>query len=402
MKRAVFILFVFSWQLEAAEWTLLEDPDLDLALVETVPVGTALGLADIPDAAEVFTDLIASAETSLFSGQFYITDAEGEPLRPILDLLTAKAGELDELRLLVDKKMVAQNQEVLDRLRNTPGIALAEYDITGLTGGIHHAKYFCVDDRACFVGSQNFDWRSLKHIREMGVLLESRPLAVMLRKVFEADWQLGMGRAYPHKTAGRKAVGFTNPNKGIAYVKPVLSPAKLPVQGFGDGLETFVELIDSARSSIRSEVMTYSLTGYDKSVRDDLDAAFRRAAARGVKISFLVSDWNNRRPNIDEVKRLAALPGIEVKITTIPQAEEGFVPYARVDHAKIMVVDDEVGWVGTSNFSPDYFTGSRNLELVFKYPAEVKKLAKSFDQVWNSPYARRLEQDREYVMPKRN
>jgi len=121
-----------------------------------------------------------------------------------------------------------------------------------------------------------------------------------------------------------------------------------------------------------------------------------------VKISFLVSDWNNRRPNIDEVKRLAALPGIEVKITTIPQAEEGFVPYARVDHAKIMVVDDEVGWVGTSNFSPDYFTGSRNLELVFKYPAEVKKLAKSFDQVWNSPYARRLEQDREYVMPKRN
>ena len=42
-------------------------------------------------------------------------------------------------------------------------------DIGTVAGGVQHAKFFIVDGEEVFLGSQNFDWRALKHIHELGV-----------------------------------------------------------------------------------------------------------------------------------------------------------------------------------------------------------------------------------------
>ena len=55
---------------------------------------------------------------------------------------------------------------------------------------------------------------------------------------------------------------------------------------------------------------------------------------------------------------------IEVKLVTIPEWSGGFIPFARVIHAKYLVVDAEHSWLGTSNWSKDYFFKSRNVGIV--------------------------------------
>ena len=87
----------------------------------------------------------------------------------LLVLLMVAAARGVKVRLLAEDKFYATYPETLERLGALEGIELRRYDISERTGGILHAKYFLVDGRELFVGSQNFDWRALEHIQELGV-----------------------------------------------------------------------------------------------------------------------------------------------------------------------------------------------------------------------------------------
>mgnify|MGYP002148736040 CR=1 FL=1 len=97
-----------------------------------------------------------------------------------------------------------------------------------------------------------------------------------------------------------------------------------------------------------------------------LDNAVRAAAARGVSIKLMVSNWNTDPLELPYLKSLAVLPNVQVKIVTLPQAKQGFIPYARVIHSKTMEIDGQVAWVGTSNWLGGYLDNSRNLEVVMQ------------------------------------
>ena len=53
-----------------------------------------------------------------------------------------------------------------------------------------HAKYFVVDGEEAFVGSQNFDWRALEHIHEMGAHVRVPAFGRALAAVFLEDWDI--------------------------------------------------------------------------------------------------------------------------------------------------------------------------------------------------------------------
>ena len=58
--------------------------------------------------------------------------------------------------------------------------------------GILHTKMWLVDRRHFYVGSANFDWRSLTQVKEMGVLVMDCPtLAKDMAKIFDVYWELG-------------------------------------------------------------------------------------------------------------------------------------------------------------------------------------------------------------------
>ena len=165
-------------------------------LVESVPVETNLGHDDIPDAYEVWPEMIAAATRTLDLAEFYVSGAPGSRLEPVIAAIEAAAHRGVAVRLLVDAGFSKQYPEILDRLGAEPGITLRRFDVHPVMGGVLHAKYFLVDGRETYLGSQNLDWRSLTHIHEMGVRVRDPVATAAYAQVFALDWELA-GGAHP-------------------------------------------------------------------------------------------------------------------------------------------------------------------------------------------------------------
>ncbi len=85
---------------------------------------------------------------------------------------------------------------------------------------------------------------------------------------------------------------------------------------------------------------------------------------------------------------------------TVPAWSGGFIPFARVVHAKYLVADETRAWIGTSNWGPGYFDRSRNVGIVTARPGVSRDVAAFFEMGWSSPYAEPLDVGRDYPEPK--
>ncbi len=125
----------------------------------------------------------------------------------------------------------------------------------------------------------------------------------------------------------------------------------------------------------------------------------RRAAARGVQVELLCADWAARRATIGSLQALARVPDVEVRMIAIPAWSGGFISFARVAHAKLLVVDGSRGWLGTSNWERDYFYKSRNVAVLVDDAAVVGQLDEFFTDAWD--HATRVDPDATYTPPRR-
>ncbi|MEK7742986.1 MAG: phospholipase D-like domain-containing protein, partial [Elusimicrobiota bacterium] len=158
-------------------------------LVCTLPVDTTLEPKDLRQAHEVWPEMFAGAKKSIDIEQFYVTPKDGEPLDAALAEL-AKAGERGvKIRFLLEKKFEKNSLEGIERLKKIQNLELRILEWGRMAGeGIIHAKFMVVDGKEAYVGSQNFDWRSLKHIHEMGLKVTEPQVAKDIAAVFDADW----------------------------------------------------------------------------------------------------------------------------------------------------------------------------------------------------------------------
>jgi len=365
-------------------------------VVSCVPLETNISRAGTRDAALVWLEMIQGARRSIDLAEFYLSGKKGQALDPLIEALLAAGRRGVRVRILSDAAMASTYPETLKRFRTRPNILTRLFDWKKLTGGILHAKYFIVDDREVFIGSQNFDWRSLMHIQETGLRIRAPLFALALRRIFEADWQFSGG----DKAAYRKLAAMPPLHFGADAVL-VASPQRFNPPGVNDALAELVALIGGARRRVTVQLLSYSLErGGGRKKFTSIDQALRRAARRGVRVQVLVSDWNLRAPQVAGLRELARVPNIEVKFAVIPPFPGGFIPYARVIHSKVMRIDDELSWVGTSNWGHDYFFRSRNVEVVLRLPQVARVLDDIFLSLWNGPYVTRLEPDKKYQPPR--
>lgn len=165
-----------------------------IELVETAPVETTLDHADIRDAKDVWPEMIDRAQTSLDIAEFYAAEAdekhlEGSRLTPVIRAVCAAADRGVRVRFLADSKLAKQYEKTLAQLTACK-VTVRILDLDSWTKGILHAKYFVVDGRESFVGSQNFDWRSLAHVQEIGARVESTEIAASLTDIFDLDFAM--------------------------------------------------------------------------------------------------------------------------------------------------------------------------------------------------------------------
>ncbi|MBN2400107.1 MAG: phospholipase [Candidatus Aminicenantes bacterium] len=396
MKRSAVLWVDLLCVWMAASWSFAATDDFEV--VSSVPQGTAIARAGSRDTAQVWLEMIRGAKDSIVLAEFYLSVEKGEALEPVIEAILAAADRGVQVRFLCEKSMAATYPETLRRFGKQPNIRIRLFDWQHVTGGVLHAKYFIVDDREIFIGSQNFDWRSLSHIQETGLHIRDPIFAKALQRIFEADWEFSGGDQDAYQKLAREApLLFPEDACLLASPKPFNPP------GVGDALEKLVGLLDHAQHRVTVQLLSYNVEmGKSGEKFLAIDQALRRAAGRGVTVRMLVSDWNLRCSQIDGLRGLARVPNIEVKFAVIHQAKRGFIPYARVIHSKVMRVDDDVCWVGTSNWGHDYFFKSRNVEVVLRRPEIARVLDEIFLSLWNGPYVQRLDPDRNYTPPRIN
>ena len=377
-----------------------------LQLVESFPVETYLDHPDLPQAYDVWVEMISGAREKLDLAEFYASDSGASRLSPVVAAVEAAAARGVRVRFLAEKKFHRTYPEILDRLSQRAGIQVRLFDAAASLGGVLHAKYFVVDGREVYLGSQNFDWRALTHIVELGVCLRDPALARAFAEVFAYDWDLAGAAGDPPAGAGAAADVFPLPliagdgSRDTLWVTPVFSPRDWLPAGARWDLPELVEMIDGARTTVRVQLLTYRATGRDGDSFEALESALRRAAERGVSVELLLSDWCKRAGTIEGLQSLEPLPGIAIRLVTIPRWSGGFIPYARVIHAKYLVVDGREAWIGTSNWEWDYFYASRNVGVRVQGRSLAERLDRFFLDLWNGPYAAPVDPHAGYTPPR--
>lgn len=407
-----------------------------IRLVESIPQGLDYpsGSPSFMSTYDAWQGLINASTSSIDIGALYWTlrsdevanhssSAQGEQIFQSL-LRYGRRGGGRKLR-------IAQNQPSRDNpnvdtiiLAKKGGAEVRSVNFPKLIGaGVLHTKVWVVDGQHVYLGSANMDWRSLTQVKELGVLIENCScLAQDISKVFSVYWQMGADDAripskWPESLSTKInantpiKVNYSSDHAANVYISS--SPAEMNPKGRTHDLQAIKKTISKAEKFVYISVMDYFPTFLyqpHNTFWPEIDNAIRSAAIdNNVHVRMLISWWNHSRPAEDYYLRsLQDLSGagknvnVEVKRFIVPTfPDQVNIPFARVNHNKYMVTD-KTAYIGTSNWSADYFTNTAGIALVVEDVCDQHlddchgdrnstsiraQLESIFMRDWNSPYA---------------
>lgn len=401
-------------------------------LVESIPEGMLYedNSSVSPSIYQAWMKMIGEANSSVDIASFYWTlknedtntsDPSALPGENILQELLKLPGKDVKVRVAVNNPS-PQSIEDIQELENH-GVLVQKIDLMKLTTGVLHTKFWIVDKKDIYIGSANMDWRSLTQVKELGaVIYNCSCLAQDLEKIFEAYWFLGLPNASipsPWPPDFSTSYNKDTPlkielNETLAYVYISSAPSSLCGEGRTKDLESILSIIDDAQSFVNVAVMNYSpTTEYSDPKRfwPEIDDHLRKATyERNVKVRLLISCWKHSQrsmfpflKSLDSVWDRKSHLDIEVKIFVVPETEkQSEIPYARVNHNKYMVTD-KVAYIGTSNWSGDYFLHTAGSAIIVNQTASKtakvtvqQQLQAVFERDWNSNYSIRIH-DMHYI-----
>ncbi|XP_061073346.1 5'-3' exonuclease PLD3 [Conger conger] len=399
------------------------------ALVESIPEGLTFNSSTTnPSIYNTWLDLISEAQSSLDIASFYWTLTnkdtgtreqtadQGEHILAELSSLAKESGV--SVRIAVSMPQETHPQEDLVILQNA-GADVRKVNMRELTSGVLHTKFWVVDKKHVYIGSANMDWRSLTQVKELGaVVYNCSCLAEDLGKIFEAYWYLGEpGKAIPSHWPANYSTSYNKDTPMALSLNGTLSstylssaPPALCADGRTQDLSAILSVIEDAHHFVYIAVMNYLPTmefSHPKRYWSDIDTQLRRVAyERRVRVRLLVSCWGSTQPamfpflrSLASVRDPKSKLDIQVKLFVVPaNPRQKEIPYARVNHNKYMVTD-KVAYIGTSNWSGDYFLHTAGSALVVNQTAAQttestvqEQLQAVFERDWNSSYSTPINQ----------
>lgn len=392
-----------------------------IVLVESIPEGMSYEGAGNPSTFDAWLNLVGSARRSLDVAAFYwtMTNEDTQTQEPsasqgerILEELLKLPARGVSVRVAVNSpssKFPLSDLQALER----SGAAVRTVNMPRLTRGVLHTKFWIVDGAHLYIGSANMDWRSLTQVKELGTAVYNCScLARDLAKVFEAYWVLGLPNAsIPTPWPASFSTSFNmetplelNLNDTPAAVYFSSAPPPLCAPGRTEDLRALLSVIDAAEEFVHVAVMSYLPTmefSYPKRFWPAIDNRLRKAIfERRVKVRLLVGCWPHSKAEMFPfLKSLAAVGdnrtrySVEVRLFMVPSsAAQARIPYARVNHNKYMVTE-KAAYIGTSNWSGDYFVQTAGSALVVNQtqsgagatvPGQLRAV---FERDWSSPYS---------------
>ncbi|XP_017295801.1 5'-3' exonuclease PLD3 isoform X2 [Kryptolebias marmoratus] len=421
---------------------LLPEPcstDCRVQLVESIPVG--LYLSSPPSSlsiADSWLRLLDKANSSVHIAAFYFTlrgsdvvsaDSSDSQGREVFERLKQLESKGINLQIAVNAPQTSTQDTA--ELAAT-GAQVREVNLSAVTGGIVHTKLWVIDQKHFYIGSANMDWRSLSQVKEVGLAVENCScLAQDAFRIFDVYWSVGgstngslplfwPARDTALSSADRPLQLKFNGVPARVYLSS--APPQISARGRSDDLSTILSVIKDAQKFIYISVMDYlPLSEFTKPLRfwPAIDSELRAAACtRDVQVRLMVSCWEHSPASmftfLQSLLVLSRHPlqcNIDVKIFTVPStAEQKKIPFARVNHAKYMVTD-RVVYIGTSNWSENYFTHTAGVGLVVNQTGSAveegqqtlqNQAEQLFVRDWSSGYARTLSTDDVKVCPGRH
>ncbi|KAJ3619506.1 hypothetical protein MTP99_005183 [Tenebrio molitor] len=403
-----------------------------LSLVESIPEGLVYNdtPATHPSTFDTWFNLIVSAESTIEIASFYWTLRQSEVYPDpssvkgeIIFQALLKAGTDRKIAIKIAQNAPTQDNpnvdtEVLVKRKAAQVRSLNFAKLLG--GGVLHTKFWIVDRKHVYLGSANMDWRSLTQVKELGLLINNCTcLAEDLGKVFDVYWTLGeQGAKIPDHWPSNlsTSINMNTPmnltlNNETFQTFISSSPPPFNPTGRTNDIDALVNVIRHAEKFIYIAVMDYfPLTIYSPRMRfwPTIDDALKTAAIEHhVKVRMLISWWNHSRPSEDNfLKSIASISqayprvSVEVRRFVVPSdAEQRKIPYARVNHNKYMVTDN-TAYIGTSNWSGDYFIDTAGVAFVLHDPVYDRNVSQStlrsdlqavFERDWFSNYSQPLK-----------
>ncbi|KAK9885948.1 hypothetical protein WA026_013823 [Henosepilachna vigintioctopunctata] len=284
-----------------------------------------------------------------------------------------------------------------------------------LGNGVLHTKMWIIDRMHIYIGSANMDWRSLTQVKELGIVIYNCScIAEDAGKIFDAYWYLGESEKIPSKWPSSLNTLFNIHNPlNVTYLSDMYntfitsSPQPFNPQGRTNDIDGLLYVMKNAEKFIYIAVMDYfPSTIYTPKVKywPIIDDMIKSAAIDDkIKVKMLISWWNHSRTSEDNFLRsLASIdktyPGVSLEIRRfiVPANKtQQKIPYARVNHNKYMVTDN-MAFIGTSNWSGDYFIDTAGVSFIL-HDSTVREnlnnitirsqLQHIFERDWNSVYS---------------
>ncbi|XP_031628131.1 phospholipase D3-like isoform X2 [Contarinia nasturtii] len=404
----------------------------NIELVESIPEGLVY-----PDKSPLFQStykawnrLIGLANKTINIGSFYWTLRgadfynhssawQGESIFQNLLLAGTKTG----IKIRIAQSQPSNVSPNLDTeiLIKQKAAEVRSLDFPKLVGGgVLHTKLWIVDGKHMYVGSANMDWRSLTQVKELGVLItDCSCLVDDVSKIFNVYWDMGKKNAkipqnwpieYSTKinASNPVPVDFNNQYKMNTFFSS--SPPPMSPDGRSQDIDAIVNVIQNAEQFIHISVMDY-LPMFEYTARPKfwpiIDDALRAAAIeRRVSVKLLISWWKHSRPAQDfflnSLKVISnSYRGVDIQVRRFicpATDDQSQIPFGRVNHNKYMVTDN-TAYIGTSNWSADYFVDTAGIGLVMEERSDRNEtvqsirrdLASVFERDWNSAYAVELK-----------
>ena len=351
-----------------------------MELVESAPVDSDFDQADIRNVQEVWMEMIEGAKDEILWETFYIAHKKGEATEPVLNALKDAAKRGVDVKLLVDEKFLGYNPEPAASLSEVENIEIKTSPMGKWFGGVMHAKGMFVDGEVGFLGSQNLDWRSIDHVRELGIRFEDKELVSEYTEVFNWEWNQSDKDSPP----AQKAASDSAPTvlQG-SQVYPTFSPTSLNNKKTANDQDEILNLLNTAEESVEVALLSYNPVARDKTTfHPEVDNALRAAATRGVDVRLMVGNWMEHKAAVKHLISLDALDNLEVRACRVPEGDHGDIPFARVHHSKYLLKDNEDAWMGTSNWEHGYFHKSRNIGMIIQDGEIPQRIGNFFEYDW--------------------
>ncbi|XP_005742840.1 phospholipase D4 isoform X3 [Pundamilia nyererei] len=373
---------------------------------------------------QVWNNLISVATNEVDVVSFYwtltgedisVNSSSDMPGRNILKELEELPSRNVTVRVITSVPTVRTNSTDLQILKQK-GVHVRKVDFGRLANGVLHSKFWIVDRKHVFIGSANMDWRALTQVKELGVVIYNcSSLAKDLRKIFQSYWVMGQPNSslpQPWPANYNTDINKQHPllvkeNNISTRLYVAASPPSFCPPSRTQDLDAILSIIYGAQHYVDVAVMEYfPTTRFDRPrsrywpvIEDAIKTA---AFERKVQIRMLISCGRDSDPDmLPFLQSLASLDSpqqhisIQIKLYIVPVANQSDIPFSRVNHNKYMVTD-KVAYIGTSNWSGDYFLTTAGVGLVVSQHAsqpEMKnttlysQLKAVFNRDWYSEFA---------------